>query len=99
MCECLERFVPTSQEQWDVLNWSNGCRRKTTLNCQKGEGFVKIEWVKLPDLLDFWLNKNMSLEECKEMCLNNCSCTAYVNSDIRRGRSGCVMWFGDLIDV
>ncbi|KAL5548132.1 hypothetical protein UlMin_003363 [Ulmus minor] len=99
MCECLEWFVPTSQEQWDVLNWSNGCRRKTALNCQKGEGFAKIKRVKLPDLLDFWLKKNIGLEECKEMCLNNCSCTAYANSDIRRGGSGCLMWFGDLIDV
>ncbi|KAL5548128.1 hypothetical protein UlMin_003359 [Ulmus minor] len=99
MCECLERFTPASQEQWDVLNWSNGCRRKTALNCQKGEGFVKIEWVKLPDFLEFWLNKNMSLEECKEICLNNCSCTAYANSDVRSGRSGCLMWFGDLIDI
>ena len=60
---------------------------------------MKIERVKLLDLLDFWLNKNMSLEECKEMCLNNCSYTVYANLDIRRGRSGCLMWFGDLIDV
>ena len=32
-------------------------------------------------------------------CLNNCSCMAYTNSYIRGQGSGCVMWFGDLIDI
>ncbi|XP_039170940.1 G-type lectin S-receptor-like serine/threonine-protein kinase SD1-1 isoform X1 [Eucalyptus grandis] len=53
----------------------------------------------LPDLIDFWVNKNMSLEECKVECLENCSCTAYANSDARGGGSGCLMWFSDLIDI
>ncbi|PON53020.1 Mitogen-activated protein kinase kinase kinase, partial [Parasponia andersonii] len=56
------------------------------------EGFVKIFGVKLPDLLEFELNKSMSLEECKVECLK--SCTAYSNSDVRNGGSGCLMWFG-----
>ena len=50
-------------------------------------------------MLDFRLDKNLSLEECEFACLKNCSCSAYANSDIRRGGSGCLMWFGDLIDV
>ena len=33
------------------------------------------------------------------MCLRNCSCTAYANSDIRDGGSGCLLWFGDLNDI
>ncbi|KAK4255700.1 hypothetical protein QN277_008665 [Acacia crassicarpa] len=41
----------------------------------------------------------MTLEECKAKCWENCSCNAYANSDIRDGGSGCVMWFGDLIDI
>ncbi|KAH7546538.1 hypothetical protein FEM48_Zijuj01G0211500 [Ziziphus jujuba var. spinosa] len=99
ICECLEGFVPRSQNEWEVLNWSNGCTRKMPLDCRRGEGFIKLVGVKLPDLLEFWLNKSMSLHECKEMCLKNCSCTAYANSDIRDGGSGCLMWFDDLIDV
>ncbi|KAI5571707.1 hypothetical protein POPTR_011G126251v4 [Populus trichocarpa] len=39
----------------------------------------------------------MNLEECKYMCLKNCSCTAYSNLDIRDGGSGCLLWFGDLV--
>lgn len=55
--------------------------------------------MKLPDLIDFWLDKNMSLDECKAECLRNCSCVAYANSDVRGGGSGCLMWSGDLIDI
>ncbi|PSS16252.1 G-type lectin S-receptor-like serine/threonine-protein kinase [Actinidia chinensis var. chinensis] len=29
----------------------------------------------------------------------NCSCTAYTSLDIRGGGSGCLLWFGDLIDI
>jgi hypothetical protein len=41
----------------------------------------------------------MNLEECKKKCIKNCSCTAYSNLDIRNGGSGCLLWFGDLIDI
>ena len=98
-CECLRGFEPTSYVGWAALNWSKGCKRKTRLDCQKGEGFVKVVDVKLPDLLEYWLNKNMSLGECEEACLKDCSCVAYANSDVRSGGSGCLMWFGDLTDM
>ncbi|GMN65511.1 hypothetical protein TIFTF001_038865 [Ficus carica] len=99
ICDCLEGFTPMSEEDWNVINLSKGCKRKTPLSCKEEEGFLKVEGLKLPDLLEFWLDKSMSLKECEEACLKNCSCTAYANSDIRRGGSGCMMWFGDLIDV
>ncbi|XP_056172878.1 G-type lectin S-receptor-like serine/threonine-protein kinase At4g27290 isoform X2 [Syzygium oleosum] len=96
-CLCLQGFMPKSQEPWDMLNSTEGCIRKITLNCSRQEGFKKLSQVKLPDLVDFQLFKNMSLGECKVECLKNCSCTAYANSDIRG--VGCLMWFGDLIDI
>ncbi|KAI3441586.1 EF-hand domain-containing protein [Psidium guajava] len=99
ICECLQGYTPKSPEEWDLLNWSSGCVRTLPLNCSKGEGFLKLSGVKLPDLIDFWLDKNMSLDECKARCLKNCSCAAYANSDVRRRGSGCLMWFGDLIDL
>ncbi|XP_048140196.1 G-type lectin S-receptor-like serine/threonine-protein kinase SD1-1 [Rhodamnia argentea] len=89
--------MPKSQEEWDMINMTGGCIRKVPLNCTRGEGFTKLSQVKLPDLVDFQLFKNMSLEECKVECLKNCSCMAYANSDIRG--AGCLMWFGDLIDI
>ncbi|KAJ9671819.1 hypothetical protein PVL29_025498 [Vitis rotundifolia] len=99
ICECLDGFVPTSQNEWEFLNWTSGCIRRTPLDCQKGEGFIEVKGVKLPDLLDFWVNKRMTLKECRAECLKNCSCTAYGNSNISKGGGGCLMWFGNLIDL
>ncbi|XP_024032520.1 G-type lectin S-receptor-like serine/threonine-protein kinase At4g27290, partial [Morus notabilis] len=99
VCKCFEGFTSRSQEEWIALTWSKGCARKTPLDCRKEEGFVEVAGVKLPDLLEFWFNKNMGPKECKEACLKNCSCKAYANSDVRNAGSGCLMWFGDLVDI
>ncbi|KAK3424085.1 hypothetical protein EUGRSUZ_F00866 [Eucalyptus grandis] len=98
-CQCLQGFVPKSQEEWQLFNSTSGCIGKAQLNCSQEPGFLKISMLNLPDLIDFRVNKNMSLEECKVECLKQCSCTAYTNSDVREGGSGCLMWFGDLIDL
>ncbi|XP_030551014.1 G-type lectin S-receptor-like serine/threonine-protein kinase At4g27290 [Rhodamnia argentea] len=99
LCECVKGFMPRSPDEWLVRDFSSGCKRTIPLDCSKGEGFLEVEKVKLPDLLEVTVNKSMSLKECKEECLKNCSCTAYANSDIRGGGSGCLMWYGDLIDM
>ncbi|XP_056173328.1 G-type lectin S-receptor-like serine/threonine-protein kinase At4g27290 [Syzygium oleosum] len=99
LCKCVKGFMPKSPDEWTVLNFSSGCKRTIPTNCSKGEGFLEIKKVKLPDLLEVTMNKSMSLKECKDECLKNCSCTAYANSDIRAGGRGCLMWFADLIDM
>ncbi|XVF04058.1 hypothetical protein REPUB_Repub05bG0048300 [Reevesia pubescens] len=99
ICECLKGFIPTAPAEWELLNWSGGCRRRMPMNCQNGDGFSKASQVKLPDLLDFWLNKTMSTKDCEKECLKNCSCTAYANSNITGKGHGCLMWFGNLVDI
>ena len=59
ICHCLKGFTPSSLEEWEVLNWSKGCIRKTPLDCNAGDGFVKLGGVKFPDLLQFWLNNSL----------------------------------------
>ncbi|XVF77732.1 hypothetical protein PTKIN_Ptkin14bG0070500 [Pterospermum kingtungense] len=98
-CECLEGFVPKSPTDWSLLDRTDGCVRRTKLSCASQDGFVKHSGVKLPDTSFSWFNQTMSLEMCKEMCRKNCSCTAYANSDIREGGSGCLLWFNDLMDI
>ena len=39
----------------------------------------------------------MNLEDCKKLCLENCSCVAYANLDMRGGGSGCLLWFSNLV--
>ncbi|KAL2247559.1 UNVERIFIED_CONTAM: G-type lectin S-receptor-like serine/threonine-protein kinase [Sesamum indicum] len=98
-CECFTGFAPKFQEDWDLQDWSEGCIRIRPLNCEGGDGFVEVRGVKYPDMLQFWLNSSMSLSECKAECLRNCNCTAYANPYITNGGSGCLIWFGNLIDT
>jgi hypothetical protein len=99
VCQCLEKFKPKSPEEWNKMDWSQGCVRNKELDCQKGDGFIKFDGLKLPDATHSWVNKDMNLKECKAKCLGNCSCMAYSNLDIRGGGSGCANWFGDLMDI
>ncbi|XP_017980559.1 PREDICTED: G-type lectin S-receptor-like serine/threonine-protein kinase At4g27290 [Theobroma cacao] len=99
ICECFRGFTPTKPAEWELLNWSSGCRRRMPLICQNGYGFLKFSRVKSPDSLEFWLNKTMSTKDCEKECLKNCSCTAYANSNITGKGHGCLMWFGNLVDI
>ncbi|KAK1391733.1 Receptor-like serine/threonine-protein kinase [Heracleum sosnowskyi] len=98
-CECLDKFQPKNKKEWDVADWSSGCERKVRLSCADGEGFVMHPGLKLPDTQRSWFSRNVSLDECKRVCLKNCSCTAYSNTDIRGSGSGCLLWFDELIDI
>ncbi|XP_011003412.1 PREDICTED: S-locus-specific glycoprotein S6-like [Populus euphratica] len=41
-CKCKEGFTPEVPQDWDNLDWSSGCVRKTPLNCTSDEGFKKF---------------------------------------------------------
>ncbi|XP_047260259.1 G-type lectin S-receptor-like serine/threonine-protein kinase SD1-1 [Capsicum annuum] len=41
----------------------------------------------------------MTLEECRQVCSGNCPCTAYSSLDISNGDKGCLLWYGELIDI
>ncbi|XP_027355257.1 uncharacterized protein LOC113865090 [Abrus precatorius] len=100
-CECLKGCVPSIPEQWNVSYWSGGCvpRKKSICENHTTDRFWRYTNMKLPDTSSSWFNKSMNLEECQKLCLKSCSCTAYANLDIRRGGSGCLLWFGDLVDM
>ncbi|GMN65098.1 hypothetical protein TIFTF001_034168 [Ficus carica] len=101
ICQCLRGFTPKSQEKWSSMDWSDGCVRSSPLSCmdKSTDGFIKFSGFKVPDTTHTWVNKSMNLKECKAKCLSNCSCTAYTNSDISGKGSGCVIWYGDLMDI
>nr|KAJ0197713.1 hypothetical protein LSAT_V11C700384330 [Lactuca sativa] len=101
-CSCLDaiRFVPRNENGWEITDWSGGCVRRTPLDCKNGtDGFIRYSNVKLPDTESSWFNISMSLNECREKCFMNCTCMAYANIDIREGGSGCLLWFGELLDM
>ncbi|XP_070037595.1 G-type lectin S-receptor-like serine/threonine-protein kinase At4g27290 isoform X2 [Nicotiana tomentosiformis] len=98
-CDCLRGFKPKYQQEWDAADWSNGCVRRTPLECGTSDRFLKYSGVKLPDTRHSWFDKTIGLEECQRLCLRNCSCVAYSNLDVRNGGSGCLLWFNQLIDI
>nr|XP_016451606.1 PREDICTED: G-type lectin S-receptor-like serine/threonine-protein kinase At4g27290 isoform X1 [Nicotiana tabacum] len=97
-CDCLRGFEPRYPNQWYAADWSSGCVRRTSLACNQDD-FLKLTGIKMPDSRHSWYNQSMNLEECKKMCLTDCNCTAYSNLDVRNGGSGCLLWFGELIDI
>ncbi|XP_074563816.1 receptor-like serine/threonine-protein kinase SD1-8 [Curcuma longa] len=97
-CTCLPAFHPTNQHNWDMLDGGDGCIRTTPLDCRnKTDGFFTQSGTKLPDTSRSTVLANLSLEECKALCLNNCSCTAYAALNI--SGSGCLIWTDDLTDI
>ncbi|KAK2644255.1 hypothetical protein Ddye_019450 [Dipteronia dyeriana] len=101
VCSCLRGFEPKDIEEWNSGNWTSGCVRKRLLQCEKmnqtgdkveNDGFLKLETTKLPV---FAARSFVSIEKCRELCLNNCSCIAYAyDSGLR-----CMTWVGSLIDI
>jgi hypothetical protein len=98
-CKCLTGFQPKVQQEWHMTNWtSDTCVRQKALTCDKGDGFLKIETIKLPD--HSYLVENMSANDCESRCLQNCSCTAYALVNASQGNSvNCLSWYGDLMDI
>ncbi|KAI5386369.1 hypothetical protein KIW84_072773 [Lathyrus oleraceus] len=99
----FKAFTWDSQEsQWNQYrrDGSGGCiRRKGVSVCGNGEGFVKIVNLKAPDTSVAVAKGGLSLEECEKECLRNCSCAAYAPADVRNGGSGCLAWYGGLMDI
>ncbi|XP_062087418.1 G-type lectin S-receptor-like serine/threonine-protein kinase RKS1 isoform X2 [Humulus lupulus] len=99
-CKCLPGLEPKSPGDWFLRDGSGGCVRKQGLapTCGKGEGFVKLARVKIPDTSKARVNMRLSLEACEKECLGNCSCTAYASARVSGGGVGCLTWHGDLVD-
>ncbi|KAK2350674.1 G-type lectin S-receptor serine/threonine-protein kinase RKS1 [Trifolium repens] len=100
-CTCLLGFEPKFPRDWyESRDGSGGCVRKKGVSvCDNGEGFVKLVSLKVPDTSVAVSKGGLSLEECEEECFKNCSCTAYAVADVRNGGSGCMAWYGDLMDI
>jgi len=101
ICRCLEGFKPKSPELWNSLDWKQGCVRSGNWSCgvKNRDGFRKFIGMKFPDTTNSWINANMTLDECKDKCIKNCSCTAYTSLDPDGAVKGCSIWLGDLIDL
>ncbi|KAL0664221.1 hypothetical protein Bca4012_101059 [Brassica carinata] len=98
-CNCIKGFGLGNGQEWALRDDSAGCVRKTRLSCDGRDGFVAVKRMKLPDTAATVLDRGIGLKECEARCLQDCNCTAYANTDIRDGGSGCVIWKGGLFDI
>lgn len=100
-CSCLQGFRIKNQSDWDLNDYSGGCVREMSLQCESnGTGsngrrdrFHTITNVKLPKFSQTL--RAGSLGECESNCLSNCSCTAYAYDE----GSGCSVWNGELVNL
>uniref|UniRef100_A0A0A0LXA0 Bulb-type lectin domain-containing protein n=1 Tax=Cucumis sativus TaxID=3659 RepID=A0A0A0LXA0_CUCSA len=99
ICSCLKGFKPKNENEWNQGNWGAGCVRRTPFKCinnsAEGDGFLTVERVKLPYFVQ-WSDLGFTEDDCKQECLNNCSCNAYAYENGIR----CMLWSkSDLIDI
>lgn len=99
-CKCFKGFEPRSYEEWNRGNWTQGCVRKTLLQCQRGhnngssegDGFLRLKKMKVPNNPQ---RSEVNEQDCPGSCLRNCSCTAYFYDT----GLGCLLWTENLIDM
>ncbi|CAJ2648786.1 unnamed protein product [Trifolium pratense] len=97
-CVCVKGFSPKNEQAWKLRDGSDGCVRNINLDCESDK-FYHMENVKLPETSSVFVNMTMGIDECGDLCHRNCSCSGYANVYITNGGSGCVMWFGELVDI
>ncbi|URE16153.1 serine threonine-protein kinase [Musa troglodytarum] len=100
-CGCPQGFQPKNPTNWGLRDGSDGCVRKTGVDCRNGtDGFALVSGAKLPDTSSSTVDwAGMTLDQCKDKCLKNCSCTAYAQANISGSGSGCILWSTNLTDM
>ena len=98
-CNCMEGFTITSPVDWELEDRTDGCSRITPLECignksttHTTDKFYLVSCV-TPQTAPK-VEAATSASECAQVCLNDCSCTAYSFSDDR-----CSIWHNELLNI
>ncbi|KAG2615342.1 hypothetical protein PVAP13_3NG062900 [Panicum virgatum] len=99
-CTCTKGFSVRSPEDWELDDRTGGCIRNTPLDCiTKGRStrstdkFLTLPCVSLAQTMRR-IEDAQSIGVCAQVCLDNCSCTAYSFSN-----STCSVWHGELLNI
>jgi hypothetical protein len=101
ICSCMKGFSISSPKDWELEDRRDGCMRNTPLDCGSGDDktagptdkFYAVQRVRLPHGAET-VQAATSGDHCSQVCLGNCSCTAY-----SYGEGGCSVWHGKLTNV
>ncbi|CAL9013871.1 unnamed protein product [Prunus brigantina] len=98
LCSCLMGFEPKSPRDWSLRDYSDGCSRKTALQCWNAagvagtkDGFLEMPSMSLPDSVQ----DKQNIVTCRSICSSYCDCTAYAYSST----AGCSILTGDLFGL
>ncbi|CAN6227325.1 unnamed protein product [Urochloa humidicola] len=101
LCTCMAGFSVKSPKDWNLDYKRGGCMRNNQLECSKNKStneltdkFLAISSVSRLPNDSHAMEAVTSAQECMEVCLSNCSCTAYSYSE-----GGCLIWKGELLNV
>ncbi|KAF7110615.1 hypothetical protein CFC21_110698 [Triticum aestivum] len=99
-CNCMEGFTITSPMDWELEDRTGGCSRNTPLDCISNKStthttdkFYSVSCVEFPENAPK-LEAAASASECAQVCLRDCSCTAYSFNDGR-----CSIWHNELLNI
>ncbi|CAN1325123.1 Receptor-like serine/threonine-protein kinase SD1-8 [Linum perenne] len=98
LCSCPTGFVPKSEKEWILGNFSRGCLRKSRLGCKNSgggndnNGDMFVPGFGLPDK-GGQLSVG-SAQQCESVCSYSCNCTAYSYQG-----NGCSIWSGELFNL
>jgi hypothetical protein len=98
-CSCLKGFVAKSQNNWNLSDYSGGCKRRTALLCENTNltNGQEDRFLPMPSMALAVQPQSVgvgSATECESACLNSCSCTAYAYES-----NNCSFWVGDLLNL
>ncbi|KAK9152118.1 hypothetical protein Syun_010427 [Stephania yunnanensis] len=103
ICQCLPGFEKYNPKDWDLLDYSGGCIRKTSLQCGDKDNFKKLPNMDVSRIIpsaDALVVDDA--KKCESFCLKNCSCDAYAYYKNSSGNSKsfmCLLWYSNLLNI
>ncbi|MCO5563354.1 hypothetical protein L7F22_016995 [Adiantum nelumboides] len=100
-CACpAQGFRAVNQLEWDQQAFFHGCERKSPLNCssthESDDGFFPITQTSFNDWSFTSSMAIADLQQCKDLCLANCSCNGFFfDGD---GAGNCSLFTNPLYD-
>ncbi|GLT83426.1 hypothetical protein SLE2022_017160 [Rubroshorea leprosula] len=95
-CQCLHGFVPSKKQLQQDLR-GVGCVRRTTLDCENSismnksqDRFLRMDDMTYPSPARRVV-KIQDAKNCRLLCLDNCSCSAYAYN------GSCLIWNGEIL--
>ncbi|XP_050384051.1 G-type lectin S-receptor-like serine/threonine-protein kinase At4g27290 [Argentina anserina] len=87
-CTCLDGFEPKIPRYWTTGDFSGGCSRRSSLQCDNAVRVKFVELLSNQSNVDKPYHEINSTEACESICSDDCECTAYAYSQ----KAGCSTW-------